>query len=60
MIKEFDLNASAILIFEDGSKCRIKSATNLSSESDVIISDGETTIIVNQPWHCGEFTDRTI
>lgn len=53
-----DLNASAILIFEDGSKAEIKSATNLSSESEVIISDGETTIIVNQPWHCGEFTDR--
>ena len=53
-----DLNASAILIFEDGSKAEIKSATNLSSESEVIISDGETTIIINQPWHCGEFTDR--
>lgn len=53
-----DLNASAKLVFEDGSIAEVKSATNLSSASDVEISDGETTIIINQPWHCGEFTNR--
>ena len=53
-----DLNASAKLVFEDGSLAEIKSATNLSSASDVEISDGETTIVLNQPWHCGEFTKR--
>ena len=53
-----DLNASAKLFFEDGSIAEVKSATNLSSASDVEISDGETTIIINQPWHCGEFTNR--
>lgn len=53
-----DLNASAELVFEDGSIAEVKSATNLSSASDVEISDGETTIIINQPWHCGEFTNR--
>ena len=46
------------LIFEDGSVAKIRSATNLSSESDVTISDGEMTIYVNQPWHCGEFSGR--
>ena len=53
-----DLNAYAKLKFEDGSSAEVKSATNLSSESYVEITDGNTTIIVNQPWHCGEFTDR--
>jgi len=53
-----DLNASASLKFEDGSIAEIKSATNFVSESNVTISDNNLTIIVNQPWHCGEFTDR--
>ncbi len=53
-----DLNASAKLVFEDGSLAEIKSATNLSSASDVEISDGKTTVVLNQPWHCGEFTER--
>ena len=53
-----DLNASAKLVFEDGSLAEIKSATNLSSASDVEISDGITTVVLNQPWHCGEFTER--
>ena len=53
-----DLNASAKLVFEEGSVSEIKSATNLSSASDVEISDGKTTIVLNQPWHCGEFTER--
>ena len=56
--QNIDLNAYAKLQFEDGSIAEVRSATNLSSESDVEISDGSTTIIVNQPWHCGEFTDR--
>ena len=53
-----DLNASAKLKFEDGSVAEIKSATNKQTETDVIISDNELSLIVNQPWHCGEFTDR--
>ena len=53
-----DLNASAKLVFEDGSLAEVKSATNLSSASDVEISDGKTTVVLNQPWHCGEFTER--
>ena len=53
-----DLNASAKLAFEDGSLAELKSATNLSSASDVEISDGKTTIVLNQPWHCGDFTER--
>ena len=53
-----DLNASAKLVFEDGSLAEIKSATNLSSASDVEISDGKNTVVLNQPWHCGEFTER--
>ena len=56
--QEIDLNASAALVFEDGSIAELKSATNLSTASDVEISDGETTVTINQPWHCGEFTDR--
>ena len=56
--QEIDLNASATLVFEDGSVAVLKSATNLSTASDVEISDGETTVTINQPWHCGEFTDR--
>lgn len=53
-----DLNASAKLKFEDGSVAEIKSATNKQTETDVVISDNQLSLIVNQPWHCGEFTDR--
>ena len=53
-----DLNASAKLKFEDGSVAEIKSATNKQTETDVIISDSQLSLIVNQPWHCGEFTER--
>ena len=53
-----DLNASAKLKFEDGSVAEIKSATNKQTEIDVVISDNQLSLIVNQPWHCGEFTDR--
>ena len=53
-----DLNASAKLKFEDGSVAEIKSATNKQTETDVVISDNKLSLIVNQPWHCGEFTDR--
>ena len=53
-----DLNASAKLNFEDGSVAEIKSATNKQTETDVIISDNQFSLIVNQPWHCGEFTER--
>ena len=53
-----DLNASAKLKFEDGSVAKIKSATNKQTETDVVISDNQLSLIVNQPWHCGEFTDR--
>ena len=56
--QEIDLNASATLVFEDGSVAEVKSATNLSSASDVEITDGQTTVVIDQPWHCGEFTDR--
>ena len=56
--QEIDLNASGELLFEDGSKAHIQSATNLSTDSAVSISDGESTILIDQPWHCGEFTGR--
>ena len=57
--QEVDLKASARLKFEDGSIARIASATNLETNSDVTITDGNNTLIIDQPWHCGEFTDRT-
>ena len=57
--QEVDLNASAKLIFEDGSIAMIASATNLETNSDVTITDGNNTLILDQPWHCGEFTNRT-
>ena len=53
-----DLNASAKLKFEDGSVAEIKSATNKQTDTDVVISDNQLSMIVNQPWHCGEFTER--
>ena len=53
-----DLNASAKLKFEDGSVAEIKSATNKQTDTDVVISDNQLSLIVNQPWHCGEFTER--
>ena len=56
--QEIDLNASAKLTFEDGSVAEVKSATNLSTASEVEITDGKTTVVIDQPWHCGEFTDR--
>lgn len=57
--QKIDLNASAKLVFEDGSVAEIRSATNISTESDVEITDGHTKLLINQPWHCGEFTERT-
>ena len=54
-----DLNASAKLNFEDGSIAIIASATNLETNSEVTITDGNNTLIIDQPWHCGEFTNRT-
>ena len=56
--QNIDLNASASLVFEDGSTSEIKSATNMQTNSNVEISDGKDTVFINQPWHCGEFTER--
>ena len=53
-----DLNASAKLKFEDGSTAIIASATNIETNSDVIITDGNNTLTIDQPWHCGEFKGR--
>ena len=50
--QEVDLKASARLKFEDGSIARIASATNLETNSDVTITDGNNTLIIDQPWHC--------
>lgn len=53
-----DLNSKAKLRFEDGSTALIASATNRETVSDVTITDGKITLVIDQPWHCGEFTDR--
>jgi aryl-alcohol dehydrogenase-like predicted oxidoreductase/predicted dehydrogenase len=53
-----DLYSSAELKFEDGSVASIASATDRQTDSSVAISDGLKTLIIDQPWHCGEFTDR--
>jgi aryl-alcohol dehydrogenase-like predicted oxidoreductase/predicted dehydrogenase len=53
-----DLNSSAQLKFEDGSIANIASAINKETESSVNITDGIKSIFIDQPWHCGEFTNR--
>ena len=68
--QNIDLYAAANLEFEDGSTARIRSATDrveifdpiegekFEDKSEVLIIGDGYNILIEQPWHCGEFTGR--
>ena len=68
--QNIDLYAAANLEFEDGSMARIRSATDrveifdpiegekFEDKSEVLIIGDKYNILIEQPWHCGEFTGR--
>ena len=53
-----DLNASAELVFENGSKAFISSAINKNLNNTVLISNDEKSILIEEPWQCGEQVGR--
>lgn len=53
-----DLNASAELLFDNGSKAFISSAINKALENSVLISNQEKSVFVAEPWQCGEQNNR--
>ena len=53
-----DLNASAELLFENGSKALISSAINKELPNSVLISNKEKSIFIPEPWQCGEQKNR--
>jgi len=53
-----DLNASAELSFDNGSKAFISSALNKSLKNSVLISNEEKSVYVAEPWQCGEQNNR--
>ena len=53
-----DLSATAELTFLNETVACIDSAINKELENSVIISDGKKSLLLNQPWHCGELTNR--
>tara|TARA_Y100000590_G_scaffold275359_1_gene309153 strand:+ start:17243 stop:19249 length:2007 start_codon:yes stop_codon:yes gene_type:complete len=53
-----DLNASAELDFENGSKALISSAINKTLKNTVLISNDDKSILIEEPWQCGEQVGR--
>ena len=52
-----DLQSHAHIIFSDSIEAKISCAINENFSNDLVISNGEKSIAVNQPWHCGQFQD---
>ena len=53
-----DLNSSAELSFDNGSKAFISSALNKSLKNSVLISNEEKSAYIAEPWQCGEQNNR--
>ena len=53
-----DLNATAKLSFDNGSKALISSAINKPLKNSVLIANEEKSIYVAEPWQCGEQNNR--
>ena len=52
-----DLQSHAHIIFSDSIEAKISCAINENFSNNLLISSGEKSIAVNQPWHCGQFQD---
>ena len=50
-----DLQSHAHLIFSENIEAKISCAINESFSNSLLISNGESSIRVPQPWHCGQF-----
>ena len=50
-----DLYSSANLTFSDNSTARISSSIEDNLENTVVISNGQKSLIIHDPWHCGEY-----
>ena len=50
-----DLFSTVNLSFKDNSTARIISSINQNLDNSVEISNGQKTLIVKDPWHCGEY-----
>ena len=50
-----DLSSEAKLIFLDGSSAYLASSIKENLENSVEITDGKRTLLVRDPWHCGEY-----
>jgi len=56
--ENIDLYSEAVLAFEGNCSAKIVSSINRKLENSIKITDGEKTLIVDQPWHCGEYTNK--
>jgi len=50
-----DLSSEAKLTFSDGSLAYLSSSIKENLDNSVEISDGKRTLLVKDPWHCGEY-----
>ena len=50
-----DLSSEAKLIFSDGSLAYLISSIKENLENSVEVTDGKRTLLVRDPWHCGEY-----
>ena len=53
-----DLFAQAELIFSNDSKALISSSIDKELDNTVLISDGQQSLFVKEPWLCGEYNKR--
>ena len=54
-LSNIDLNAKAVLEFSSKIKAIIKSAINEEYKNSLIIKSETIELIVEEPWHCGQF-----
>ena len=54
-----DLFAGANLFFSNGTKASISSSINKALKNSVLISDGQKSLMIDQPWQCGESNGRS-
>ena len=52
-----DLSAKAELKFSNNINASINTAINQELQNNLVISAGDTKLIVDQPWHCGQFQE---
>ena len=52
-----DLQSDAHLVFSDMIDAKISCAIDEELANKLVISSGETSITVSEPWHCGQFQD---